>query len=497
MSKILPKSVPSQSSQNRQPAQNKVETPGKDLLFSAIFGGAASELSSKKVEFTGSPGSGLMSAPSQNHSEIDEHANSELLALIATVPSGRGLSEKATVTSEFDLENDTNATQPNVFVDEENFEAIASSVVAGSITPTGHGGSMTIPKTNREPLAKMLFDDTADNQSVTGNKLGSGKVLDPAGSGGNLGAAKVSSSLKVQSSVDFIGPMPAHQADVKVVNDAANLRALKALNLDQRNAEIDTEILVVETRKLLGTPEKKFLDAGSLKQAMLMDGNHLMTSKMSLSGENGQRVGDMGRTNSAPHIGVDSGSPIGAAASNSSSNGQTGGQTGQQTGGQTGTPTGGSLINNLNALQNLDTAKGNWTEMLLQRVQKGLAGGKDQLDFQLNPRNLGKMRVTLLVQNDRTNVQIQTETSAAASMLSESEARLAQMLEVSGLRLGNLSSGQFNGFGGNASDQHAAHRDQTKTRIGTNAQSDNIEDIANGLLETSKGRSENLINIQA
>jgi flagellar hook-length control protein FliK len=135
--------------------------------------------------------------------------------------------------------------------------------------------------------------------------------------------------------------------------------------------------------------------------------------------------------------------------------------------------------------------------MLLQRVQRGLAGGKDQLDFQLNPRNLGKMRVTLMIQNDRTNVQIQTETAAAASMLGDSEVRLAQMLEASGLRLGNLNSGQSNGFGGNASDQHAAQQEQAKTKMGTNAQPGNIEDNADSLLEPNKGRSENLINIQA
>ena len=120
-----------------------------------------------------------------------------------------------------------------------------------------------------------------------------------------------------------------------------------------------------------------------------------------------------------------------------------------------------NLLNNLNVLQSLDMAKDNWTEMLLQRVQRGLSGGKDQLEFQLNPRNLGKMRISLIVQNNRTNVQIQTETSAAASMLSDSEARLAQMLESSGLRLGNLNSEHFDGFGGNAFNQNGTKQNKT------------------------------------
>ena len=152
-------------------------------------------------------------------------------------------------------------------------------------------------------------------------------------------------------------------------------------------------------------------------------------------------------------------------------------------------------MNNLNMLQTLDMAKNNWTEMLLQRVQKGLAGGKDQLNFQLNPRNLGKMQISLVIQNDRTNIQIQTETSAAALMLSDSEARLAQMLEASGLRLGNLNSGQSQGFAGNMSGGHADQQNQAGNSGKTTA--GKTDDDDGNSADTITERSENLINIQA
>ena len=129
--------------------------------------------------------------------------------------------------------------------------------------------------------------------------------------------------------------------------------------------------------------------------------------------------------------------------------------------------------------------------MLLQRVKKGLAGGKDQLDFQLNPRNLGKMQISLVIQNDRTNIQIQTETSAAASMLSDSEARLAQMLEASGLRLGNLNSGQSQGFGGNMLGGHANQKNQAESSGKAN------DDDGGNSVDAIIEQSENLINIQA
>ena len=143
----------------------------------------------------------------------------------------------------------------------------------------------------------------------------------------------------------------------------------------------------------------------------------------------------------------------------------------------------------------LDMAQDNWTEMLLQRVERGLAGGKDKIDFHLNPRNLGKMRISLIVQNDRTNVHIQTETAAAAQMLSDAEARLAQMMDASGLKFGNLTSHLSQNFAGNFSGQNsgqgrkgdASHVAGPDTEDGTNESN----------AEISVERSENLINLQA
>jgi len=153
------------------------------------------------------------------------------------------------------------------------------------------------------------------------------------------------------------------------------------------------------------------------------------------------------------------------------------------------------LLNNLNMLQTLDMAKANWNEMLLQRVQKGLAGGKDQLDFQLNPRNLGKMQISLVMQNNRTNIQIQTETSAAAAMLSDAEGRLAQMLDAAGLRLGNLISAQSQGFGGNSFGGQADRQNQPQAMAKADTGKAEKDGMSNAEITTE--RSENLINIQA
>ena len=79
-------------------------------------------------------------------------------------------------------------------------------------------------------------------------------------------------------------------------------------------------------------------------------------------------------------------------------------------------------------------------------------------------------------------------------MLRDSEARLAQMLEASGLRLGNLNSGQSHGFGGNMSGGHANQKNQAEN-CGKSI-SDKTDDDDNSA-DVITERSENLINIQA
>jgi hypothetical protein len=76
-------------------------------------------------------------------------------------------------------------------------------------------------------------------------------------------------------------------------------------------------------------------------------------------------------------------------------------------------------------------------------------------------------------------------------MLSESEGRLAQMLEASGLRLGNFNSGLSQGFDGKGSDGHGDQKSLVRTGNGK------TDDDGNVSAETIIEQSENLINIQA
>jgi flagellar hook-length control protein FliK len=356
---------------------------------------------------------------------------------------------------------------------DEKFLKIRLSLDRGQGT-AGQGetpGSTPSIKTGRDiALANVKFDGTTVAAAAPGkNTAGQAKLLE-----------------------NFIGPLPAQSADGKLEAKFANMRVTRSLDLEQRDAEIDAELFGDKANEFIGKKEKNLVSGASLKQAMLSAQNLAFGDKLSMHSAQSQNVVELMRASQSASAMLDTVSGI---AGQSGGHSHSGGQSGSQNGGQSGSIAGGGLLNNLNMLQTLDMAKNNWSEMLLQRVQRGLAGGKDQLEFQLNPRNLGKMRISLVMKNNRANVLIKTETSVAASMLNDAEGRLAQMLEASGIRLGSLDSGQSQGFGGNASDGQANQQNTAETPHKAIAGKTENDGPANAEMTTE--RSENLINIQA
>ena len=541
MSEILSKSMHMSGAGASSSVAAKPETSGDDLLFAALFGGATGDVSADDDHGDTAVLAGVFHVQTTEQDDPENPPQEALLAMIAALQVTKNFDQKRPGNA-----NDLASENGDAASLDENSDALADMIAAaplGShIDPINDdmtksdtaNGAIADPLQNTKSIrANMAFEDGKLSGQDTGNlpKIGLGpmqglrqgpiaqtvpmtppnSLAKPSGelaANSPLAQSQVTQSQAAQSQVTqsqlapsetFIGPMPAVSADAKMAANVANLRAIRAANLEHRNAEINAKLSGDEVGDFSGKSDKAITTAVSLKQAIMTDSSMLMGDKMLARATAGL---DMSRPNQASSSLADNASGANGQSLNNQTGGQAGGQTGGQAGGQTGgqaggqagAASGGGLLNNLNMPQTLDMAKNNWTEMLLQRVQKGLAGGKDQLDFQLNPRNLGKMQISLVIQNDRTNIQIQTETSAAASMLSDSEARLAQMLEASGLRLGNLNSGQSHGFGGNMSGGHANQQKQAENSGKSIAgKTDDDGNSADVITE----RSENLINIQA
>ena len=497
MSEILSKSI-HMSGAGAAPSKSvKTEANGDDLLFAAFFGGATSDISADDDTVDPAAISGVFAKQTTAKDETETPPQQALLATIAALQAANGFDKK-----QISKANDEGMGNNDERSIDENSDALAGMVAAAPLEPhiNPAKGAVTNPLQNTKSIrVNMAFEDGKSYGQATANlpKIGLGPIqgLKQSLTAQTASAGEPVATSQAASSKTFIGPMPALSADAKMASNVANLRAIRDANLEQRNAEINAKLSGDDDVDFNGRSDKAITTAASLKQALVAGSPLAKGDNMLVRASTGL---DMTRPSQALSASVDSisgthGQTLNNQAGGQSggqAGGQSGGQAGGQSGGQAGAATGGSLLNNLTMLQTLDMAKNNWAEMLLQRVQKGLAGGKDQLDFQLNPRNLGKMQITLVIQNDRTNIQIQTETTAAASMLNDSEARLSQMLEASGLRLGNLNSGQSLGFGGNMSGGHANQQNQAKTSSKADA------DDGNGASAITE-RSENLINIQA
>ncbi|MFL2845686.1 MAG: flagellar hook-length control protein FliK [Candidatus Puniceispirillaceae bacterium] len=471
-------------------------------MFADLFGGATGETSSEELLIGKVSMTATVSEDFGEANSSDEQTNDELNVIMASMHGGRGLGQKFTGHQD-DASNDELELEKGLTSsDSENSDAVAL-MASSALLPETQGGTAAVPRSALLGMANMVFEDGVDPNARPGSAVANVISKNPAGSDGNslLG--------RNQNSIEFIGPQKVQQSGAKIgenlgvkmenpltknmTSDLVKLKALRAANLEQQNADIDEESLKADLGELNNKSGKNGLTVTSLKQQVVSSANPSFNFKVQSLSEAARTANDGARVATASPTAFESAPVITGTGANATSTGQSGAHGGHQGSAQSGSQSGGGLLGNLNNLQILDTAKDNWTEMLLQRVKNGLSGGTDHLDFQLNPRNLGKMRISLVMQNDRTNIQIQTETSAAASMLNDSESRLAQMLEASGLRLGTLNSGQFQGFGGAGSDQQANQQNQSKT--GSLKQPDDVQgEVVDELVNEG---SDNLINIQA
>ena len=99
------------------------------------------------------------------------------------------------------------------------------------------------------------------------------------------------------------------------------------------------------------------------------------------------------------------------------------------------------------AAQPLDMMRPDWTgSIAMTLAELGAEGGTMVVD--LAPEELGRMRITLTVEGERTTVQFQTDTPEAARLLSQGERQLALDLARGGMNLAGHEANPGGGWGG-------------------------------------------------
>ena len=140
----------------------------------------------------------------------------------------------------------------------------------------------------------------------------------------------------------------------------------------------------------------------------------------------------------------------------------------------------------------LDMMEDNWAETLVKRIERALGQKAEGIDFELNPRSLGRLRVNLSLVNDQTHIHMKAESASAAQMIGDAEHRLAQMLEQSGMKLT-----QFSSQSGLAGDQHANDQSQKQGEQHKQLAEGDVAGIEDDTISDELYASENKVNLKA
>ena len=143
--------------------------------------------------------------------------------------------------------------------------------------------------------------------------------------------------------------------------------------------------------------------------------------------------------------------------------------------------------NNERLLQTLNMLTKSWGNNLIEKIEKSIEGGIEQLEIQLTPKSLGRLNVIINIHDTVTKINIVAESANAAALLGDAESKLSQMMEVSGLRLASLQT-QTNQFGGNQRGKEQGHK------LASTVKKANIEDRSKPMenIDKIKGTNEGL-----
>ena len=121
------------------------------------------------------------------------------------------------------------------------------------------------------------------------------------------------------------------------------------------------------------------------------------------------------------------------------------------------------LLNDLNMLSK------SWGEKLIEKIEKSIVDGTEKIELSLSPKSLGKLNITINMQDSVARINIVAESSSVAALLGEAEAKLSQMMEASGLKLASLQT-LTQQFGQNRKGKEQAQK------LAVSKKKDNISD---------------------
>ena len=102
-----------------------------------------------------------------------------------------------------------------------------------------------------------------------------------------------------------------------------------------------------------------------------------------------------------------------------------------------------------NFLDNLDLTQKGWSSKLVSKIQNSLADGGGEIEFNLKPKNLGMLKVSVKLKEGLGSVKIIAENSFVTTALNQNENYLQKLFNDQGINLEFLAKNENQNFGSN------------------------------------------------
>ena len=136
-------------------------------------------------------------------------------------------------------------------------------------------------------------------------------------------------------------------------------------------------------------------------------------------------------------------------------------------------------------LETLDLTQKGWTSKLVSRIENALVNGGEEIEFNLKPKNLGKLKVSLSLKNGTGNVKIFTENSFATTALTQNENYLQKLFNDQGIDLEFYAHnkdqyfGSKNNFNQNLNNNEKHKFSSSEQEIKNTLNTNNVDDTEN------------------
>ena len=140
-----------------------------------------------------------------------------------------------------------------------------------------------------------------------------------------------------------------------------------------------------------------------------------------------------------------------------------------------------SVLENL--LDHLDLSQKGWTSKLASRITKSFINGGEEIEFNLKPKNLGVLKVSLTLKNGLGKVKIIAENNFVTNALQQNEILLQKLFNDQGINLDFIAENSNDKF------QHESNFNQNQGQTKENKKE--IKDIIEDDLDNNNDIKEN------